>query len=415
MQRVIPIYDRDKLPVLPDDAKGFPNTSLTTLPPLSLYVHFPWCVKKCPYCDFNSHEVDKTAVSFPETLYLEALRLDLEAALPLIWGRKVYTVFIGGGTPSLLSAQGLDRLLSDIRALVPLDSSAEITMEANPGTFEAKKFESYALSGVNRLSMGIQSFHDHHLKALGRIHSAYEAYSAIDLAQKYIEHCNIDLMYALPNQTLDEAAYDIKKALATGVSHISYYHLTIEPNTWFSLYPPCLPDEDVSAHMQDCVADLMRQESFNHYEVSAYAKKGREARHNLNYWQFGDYIGIGAGAHSKLSFPQKIVREMRYKSPRAYLKGATNRQFIQEAVEISPHDRVFEFMLNALRLTEGFSSMLFEERTGLNIAVLAPLFLEAEKKGLLSWEGKNACPTDLGKRFLNDLQQMFLISDTFPL
>ncbi|MDP5008590.1 MAG: radical SAM family heme chaperone HemW, partial [Glaciimonas sp.] len=275
--------------------------SLSSLPPLSLYIHFPWCVKKCPYCDFNSHQVndEQGSVGFPEEEYIAALRADLENALPLIWGRKIMSIFIGGGTPSLMSAAGLDKLMSDIRALLPLDGAAEITMEANPGTFEVEKFKSYRQSGINRLSIGIQSFNGRHLQALGRIHDDGEARRAVDIAQKTFDNFNLDLMYALPSQTLAEARLDVVTAIACAPPHLSLYHLTLEPNTYFAKYPPAVPDDDASAEMQDMIAELTKAAGYAHYEVSAYAQADRQARHNLNYWQFGDYLGIGAGASSR--------------------------------------------------------------------------------------------------------------------
>ncbi|MBV8634062.1 MAG: oxygen-independent coproporphyrinogen III oxidase-like protein, partial [Burkholderiaceae bacterium] len=304
--------------------------TLTSLPPLSLYVHIPWCVRKCPYCDFNSHEAKD---GFPETEYLDALRTDLEHALPLIWGRKIYTIFIGGGTPSLLSAAGLDRLLSDIRTLLPLDGRAEITMEANPGTFEAEKFKSYRASGVNRLSIGIQSFNARHLQALGRIHDGDEARRAVDIAHANFDNFNLDLMYALPEQTPAEARLDVATAIAMAPPHLSLYHLTLEPNTYFAKYPPQVPDDDTSAEMQDMIEAVTREASYGHYEVSAYAKPGHQARHNLNYWQFGDYLGIGAGAHSKISFPHRVIRQARYKQPKAYMEAIATGNTIQEERE----------------------------------------------------------------------------------
>jgi oxygen-independent coproporphyrinogen-3 oxidase len=379
--------------------------NLTTLPPLSLYIHFPWCIKKCPYCDFNSHEVKQ---NFPEQDYLAALRLDLEHALPNIWGRKIYTVFIGGGTPSLLSAQGLEQLLSDVRALLPLDGAAEITMEANPGTFEAEKFRSYRASGVNRLSIGIQSFHGRHLQALGRIHNDHEAHRAIEIAQNYFDNFNLDLMYALPNQTLEEARLDVQTAIATGAPHLSLYHLTLEPNTFFAKYPPALPDSDLSATMQDALTARMRDAGYENYEVSAYAKSQHQARHNLNYWQFGDYLGIGAGAHSKISFPTRVIREMRFKNPKAYMNAVLKGREIQEAAEITRSDVGFEFMLNALRLTQGAPVNLFAERTGLSLTAIEQSLQSAEKKGLLYRDHQMIAATELGRRFLNDLQQEFL-------
>lgn len=378
---------------------------LQALPPLSLYVHFPWCVRKCPYCDFNSHEVRG---GFPEDDYLAAMRADLESALPLIWGRKIYTVFIGGGTPSLMSAAGLDRLLSDIRTLLPLDGAAEITMEANPGTFEADKFRSYRASGINRLSIGIQSFNACHLQALGRIHDADEAHKAVDIAHAQFDNFNLDLMYALPSQTLEEARQDIAAAIAFAPPHLSLYHLTLEPNTYFAKHPPKVPDDDTSAEMQDMISELTASAGYRHYEVSAYAQPGRQARHNLNYWQFGDYLGIGAGAHSKISFPHRVVRQMRYKQPKAYMEQVKAGRAIQEEFEVGREGIGFEFMLNALRLTEGFEVNLFHERTGLTLNAIEKQLNAAEAKGLLYRDHRIIRPTDLGRRFLNDLQEMFL-------
>jgi oxygen-independent coproporphyrinogen-3 oxidase len=378
---------------------------LTALPPLSLYVHFPWCVRKCPYCDFNSHEVRG---GFPEEEYLAAMRRDLEMALPLIWGRKIYTIFIGGGTPSLMSAAGLDRLMSDIRTLLPLDGAIEVTMEANPGTFEADKFRSYRASGINRLSIGIQSFNARHLEALGRIHDANEARKAVDIAHANFDNFNLDLMFALPSQTLAEAYEDVSTAIAFAPPHLSLYHLTLEPNTYFAKHPPVVPDDDSSAEMQDMLFAQTAAAGYQHYEVSAYAQPGRQARHNLNYWQFGDYLGIGAGAHSKISFPHRIVRQMRYKQPRAYLEQVNAGQPIQEEFELARDDLGFEFMLNALRLNEGFEVNLFGERTGLTLNAIEKQLNLAETKGLLYRDHRVIRPTELGRRFLNDLQQIFL-------
>jgi oxygen-independent coproporphyrinogen-3 oxidase len=379
--------------------------NLAALPPLSLYVHFPWCVRKCPYCDFNSHQVSG---DFPEDAYLDAVRADLESALPLIWGRKVYTIFIGGGTPSLMSARGLDRLMSDIRALLPLDGAAEITMEANPGTFEADKFRSYRASGINRLSIGIQSFNPQHLQALGRIHDGEQARRAIDIAQASFDNFNLDLMYALPSQTLAEAEADLSTALAFAPPHLSLYHLTMEPNTEFAKYPPALPDDDASAEMQDMIAARTAAAGYSHYEVSAYARPGRRARHNLNYWEFGDYLGVGAGAHSKLSFPHRVVRQARFKMPRTYMEHAIAGNAVHEEVEVGRDELGFEFMLNALRLTEGFAPALFAERTGLTLNAISASLDAAEAKGLLYRDHKLIRPTALGLQFLNDLQAMFL-------
>lgn len=381
------------------------SLNLSILPPLSLYIHFPWCVRKCPYCDFNSHEV-KT--SFDEDLYLSALRADLEAALPLVWGRKIYTIFIGGGTPSLMSAAGLDRLLSDVRTLLPIDGNAEITMEANPGTFETEKFRSYHDSGVNRLSIGIQSFNSQHLQALGRIHDGDEALRAIEIAQKYFDNINLDLMFALPGQTLEQAKRDVDTAIQLAPQHLSLYHLTLEPNTYFAKYPPTVPDDDLSAEMQDEIQLRMLQAEYVNYEVSAYAKRSREARHNLNYWNFGDYLGIGAGAHSKLSFPHRIVRQARYKQPKTYMEESLRGAAVQESKEIPRNEIGFEFMLNVLRLNQGFDVGLFNNRTGLLLSSLEAELLKAENMGLIERDHKNIRPTLLGRRFLNDLQQLFL-------
>jgi len=378
---------------------------LTALPPLSLYVHFPWCVRKCPYCDFNSHEVKD---GFPEQAYLDALRTDLELALPLIWGRRIHTIFIGGGTPSLLSAAGLDRLMSDVRTLLPFDGDIEITMEANPGTFEADKFRAYRASGINRLSIGIQSFNAAHLQALGRIHDGRQALKAVEIAHANFDNFNLDLMYALPQQTLAQARADIETAIGLAPPHLSLYHLTLEPNTLFAKYPPAVPDDDASADMQDMIAQLTTTAGYGNYEVSAYAQPGRRARHNLNYWQFGDYLGIGAGAHSKLSFPHRIVRQMRYKHPQTYLAQAVVGAPIQEEAEIERDALGFEFMLNTLRLVDGFPPNLFAERTGMSMNRIEQQLNLAEHKGMLYRDHAVIRPTPLGRRFLNDLQEIFL-------
>jgi oxygen-independent coproporphyrinogen-3 oxidase len=382
-------------------------------PPLSLYVHIPWCVRKCPYCDFNSHAAPGTvggqdSHDIPEDAYLDALRADLEQSLPLVWGRPVHTVFIGGGTPSLLSAAGMDRLLSDIRALLPLDADAEITMEANPGTFEAERFASYRASGINRLSIGIQSFSDRHLQALGRIHGEREARAAIDIAQASFDNVNLDLMYALPGQTVEECVRDLEAALAYGTTHLSMYHLTLEPNTLFAKYPPALPDEDIAYEMQDIIEARTGEAGFRHYETSAYGKPHREARHNLNYWRFGDYLGIGAGAHGKLSFPHRVLRQMRHKHPATYMREAMAGNAVQESRDVSADELPFEFMLNALRLTDGVPASSFHDYTGLPLHTISKTLAEAEKKGLLEADLATIRPTELGRRFLNDLQEMFL-------
>ncbi|SFV02490.1 radical SAM family heme chaperone HemW [Pseudoduganella namucuonensis] len=379
--------------------------NLAALPPLSLYIHWPWCVRKCPYCDFNSHEAKGEV---PEQAYLDALRADLEMALPLIWGRRIQTIFIGGGTPSLMSAAALDRLMSDVRTLLPMDTDIEITMEANPGTFEAEKFKSYRASGINRLSIGIQSFNEAHLKALGRIHDGGEARRAVEIALANFDNFNLDLMYALPSQTLEEARTDIETAMSFKPPHLSLYHLTMEPNTVFAKYPPALPDDDASADMQDMIAEMTAAHGYGQYEVSAYARPGHRARHNLNYWTFGDYIGIGAGAHSKISFPHRVLRQARYKQPKSYMEQVKAGNPVQEEYEIGRDDMGFEFMLNALRLHEGFAPNLFAERTGLTINAIEKGLDEAEAKGLLYRDHMLIKPTELGQRFLNDLQQIFL-------
>jgi putative oxygen-independent coproporphyrinogen III oxidase len=403
-----PITDKPVLQARADTALQYlqPGVlNLAALPPLSLYIHFPWCVRKCPYCDFNSHEARG---EIPEQEYLDAVRLDLEQSLPLIWGRKIYTIFIGGGTPSLMSAAGLDRLLSDVRTLLPLDANAEITMEANPGTFESEKFKSFRASGVNRLSIGIQSFNANHLKALGRIHDDGEARRAVEIAQENFDNFNLDLMYALPQQTLAEARRDLETAMSFKPPHLSLYHLTMEPNTLFAKFPPSLPDDDLSADMQDMIASETQVAGYEQYEVSAYAQPGHKSRHNLNYWEFGDYLGIGAGAHSKISFPHRVLRQARFKQPRAFMDAAKAGNPVQEEGEIGRADMGFEFMLNTLRLHAGFDPNLFQERTGMGIGAIDKMLNEAEAKGLLYRDHKLIRPTQLGQRFLNDLQQMFL-------
>ena len=378
---------------------------LKVLLPLSLYIHIPWCVRKCPYCDFNSHEVRGTA---PEADYIAALVADLEAALPLIWGRKIYTVFFGGGTPSVFSAAGIGQIIDAVRARLPLSVDAEITLEANPGTFEAEKFRAFRAAGVNRLSIGIQSFNPAHLKALGRIHNDGEARRAIDIAREHFENFNLDLMYGLPGQTVDEARTDIAAALAVAPPHLSVYHMTLEPNTYFHRYPPVLPDDDVTAEMQKNAEGALAAAGYRHYETSAFAQPGKQSRHNMNYWTFGDYLGIGAGAHSKISFPQRILRQARYKQPKQYMESAASGNAVQESHDIAGDEVGFEFMMNALRLNGGFPLVLFEERAGMPLtSVLKQLDL-AEGKGLITRDHQRVEPTPLGRRFLNDLLQIFL-------
>jgi putative oxygen-independent coproporphyrinogen III oxidase len=390
------------------DIDGYlrPGTlTLRTLPPLALYVHFPWCVRKCPYCDFNSHEA---TAPIPEADYLAALRADIESALPLIWGRRISSVFIGGGTPSLLSEAGVDRLLSDVRALLPVDADCEITLEANPGTFEAQRFAAYRQSGVNRLSIGIQSFASDKLEALGRIHDRRAALDAIEIARGLFDNFNLDLMVALPGQTLGEARADVEQALTFEPPHLSLYQLTLEPNTVFAKYPPQLPDEDLAGAMHDWIGERLDAAGYRHYEVSAWARPGRECRHNLNYWTFGDYLGIGAGAHSKLSFPHRVIRQVRFKQPASYLQAAAAGSFIAASTEVSREELPFEFMLNALRLTAGVRSDLFFERTGMPLSSVEAALDEAERRGLLERDHVALRATSLGRRFLNDLQALFL-------
>lgn len=384
------------------------RAQLAAPPPLALYVHFPWCVKKCPYCDFNSHTARSADGSLPQQAWLDAVIADLEAALPQVWGRRVHSIFIGGGTPSLMTAAILDDLLTALRMRLPLDPMAEITLEANPGTVEAGRFRDFRAAGVNRLSIGVQSFDDAMLARLGRIHDSREARRAIDIAHQHFERINLDLMYALPEQTLPGALADLDTALATGVSHLSCYHLTLEPNTPFAHSPPALPDDDLSADMQDAIEALLAAAGFRHYETSAFAHPGQECRHNLNYWAFGDYLGLGPGAHGKLSSHQGIVREMRHKHPGRYLEGAARGDFIQERREVGSDELPFEFMMNALRLTDGVPHTLFAERTGLPLATIEPELIHARDRGLLDTANGILKPTEHGRRFLNDLLQGFL-------
>ena len=383
-------------------------SGLQTPPPLSLYIHWPWCVKKCPYCDFNSHEAKG---EIPEAEYINALIADLESALPQIWGRRVGTIFIGGGTPSLISGAGMDLLLTGIRSRIALIPEAEITMEANPGTVEVAKFAAFRDAGVNRVSLGIQSFDEAKLKALGRIHDGAEARRAIEIALRHFDNVNIDLMYALPEQTLEQAQDDMRTAISFGTPHLSAYHLTMEPNTAFYHNPPAVPDEDASADMQDMVEAELAAAGFLHYETSAFAKPGHQCRHNMNYWGFGDYLGIGAGAHGKLSNHAEIVREMRHKHPRAYLDGAAKGEFVQERHTVTAADLPGEFMMNALRLTGGFPSALFSERTGLSLSRLQSELLTAQREDLLEVTTDHIRPTLRGQRYLNRLLQTFLASD----
>jgi len=378
---------------------------LRALPPLALYVHIPWCVRKCPYCDFNSHE---RAGPLPENEYVARLMLDLEGLLPQVWGRRLVSVFIGGGTPSLFSPEAIDTLLSGVRARMTLEPGAEITLEANPGTVEAARFRGFRQAGVNRISIGVQSFDERMLAALGRIHGPDEARRAVDAALASFDNVNLDLMYGLPGQTAAMARADIQEAARSGAAHISAYQLTLEPNTVFWNRPPPLPEHDMCADMQLVAEEILDRCGYDHYETSAFARAGRRCQHNLNYWEFGDYLGIGAGAHGKISFPDRITRHERAKQPAAYLQGNA----VVEHRAIPPQELPFEFMLNALRLVEGFPAVLFEERTGLPLAILEKKLQTAEGAGLLERDWKRVRPTARGQRFLNELLALFLSGET---
>ncbi len=380
---------------------------LSSLPPLSLYVHIPWCLRKCPYCDFNSH-AHQGGEALPEQRYLDALCADLEAALPLVWGRQVHSVFIGGGTPSLFAPASIDRLLADIRARLPLAAGCEVTLEANPGTFEKDRFRAVRAAGVTRLSIGVQSFNDPHLQALGRVHDRAQAIAAVEEAQQAFETFNLDLMYALPGQTLAELDADLRTALALAPPHLSVYHLTIEPNTWFAKHPPTVPPDDEAYAMLDHITEHTAQAGLERYEVSAYARSSHQCQHNTNYWEFGDYLGIGAGAHSKLSFAHRIVRQVRFRDPQRYMDQALAGQALAQDNEVRRGDLPFEFMLNALRLRSGFALQDFVERTGLALTAIEAPLQEAERKGLILRDLGRVQPTPRGFDFLSDLQELFL-------
>ena len=375
------------------------------LPPLALYVHIPWCLKKCPYCDFNSHE---RRGEIPQARYVDALLADLELALPSIWGRRVHTVFFGGGTPSLFAPEAIDRILAGVRSRVPLAPDAEITLEANPGTFERARFAGFRAAGINRLSVGVQSFEPKFLNALGRVHDADEARAAAAAAIEIFGNVNLDLMYALPGQTPADAQSDLAQALRFSPPHLSFYHLTIEPNTLFHRYPPSLPDDETAADIEDAIAATLGAAGYLHYETSAYARPGHECRHNLNYWRFGDYLGIGAGAHSKLSFPERVVRQVRHKQPQQYMEEVERGSPLAEDRTVERGEIGFEFMLNALRLTDGVPVALFAERTGFALTLVQKGLDEAERRGLIERDHQRMRPTPLGQRFLNDLQAIFL-------
>jgi putative oxygen-independent coproporphyrinogen III oxidase len=379
---------------------------LAALPPLSLYIHLPWCLKKCPYCDFNSHEMQGSQL--PEQRYLDALRADLEAALPLIWGRQVHSIFIGGGTPSLFTPDGIGRLLSDVRARLNLVPECEITLEANPGTFEKDRFRAFRAAGVTRLSVGVQSFDDAKLRALGRVHDSRQAVAAVEEAAASFETFNLDLMYALPGQTLEQLEADVTQALALMPPHLSIYHLTIEPNTVFAKFPPVTPPDDLAYAMLDRITEMTAAVGLERYEVSGYAKPGHRCWHNFNYWTFGDYLGIGAGAHSKLSFAHRVVRQVRNREPKLYMDNALAGNAIAQDEEVARADLPFEFVLNALRLKDGFALQDFIDRTGLPLSAIERPLKEAEGKGLVERDLVRVKPTVRGFDFLSDLQGLFL-------
>jgi oxygen-independent coproporphyrinogen-3 oxidase len=379
---------------------------LAALPPLALYVHLPWCLHKCPYCDFNSHEMQDSAL--PEVRYLDALRADLEAALPLVWGREVHSIFLGGGTPSLFSPEGIDRLLSDLRARLPLVPDIEVTLEANPGTFEKDRFKAFRAAGVTRLSVGVQSFDDAHLRALGRVHDRAQAIAAVEEAAASFDTFNLDLMYALPGQTLAQLEQDVAQALALAPPHLSIYHLTIEPNTYFAKFPPVTPPEDLAYAMLDRITEMTAATGLERYEVSAYARPGHRCWHNFNYWSFGDYLGLGAGAHSKISFPHRVVRQVRRREPRLYMDHALAGDAIAQDEEVARADLPFEFMLNALRLKDGFALPDFGARTGLPLSAIEQPLQAAQARGLIERDFARVKPTERGFDFLSDLQALFL-------
>jgi len=379
-------------------------------PPLALYVHLPWCLAKCPYCDFNSHAVpDAASGGLPEARYIDALIADLEAALPQVWGRPVHSIFIGGGTPSLFSADAINRLLAAIRARLPLLPGCEITLEANPGSFERDRFKAFRAAGITRLSVGVQSFDDAMLAKLGRVHDGAQARAALTEAASAFETFNLDLMYALPGQTLAQLHTDLDTALSFAPPHLSVYHLTVEPNTRFALKPPPgLPDDDLASDMLDAIVARTGAAGLQRYEVSAFARTGHRCRHNLNYWQFGDYLGLGAGAHGKLSYPHRVIRQVRWRDPKTYTEQALAGQAMSNDDEVPRADLPFEFMLNALRLREGFALTDFTQRTGLAVTAIAAALEKGEAMGLLERDFSRVWPSARGFDFLSDLQALFL-------
>lgn len=380
---------------------------LTALPPLSLYIHVPWCVKKCPYCDFNSHEL-MTDSSDWESQYIQALLKDLENTLPQVWGRRLVSIFIGGGTPSILSSESIDVLLSGVRARMPCVADMEVTMEANPGTLDNAKLAGFRDAGVNRLSLGVQSFNDELLRKIGRVHDGQQAIQALTTAYKLFDKVNLDIMFALPEQTMQQLQQDVQTALSFNPTHLSYYHLTLEPNTYFHRYPPKLPDDELALDMQEYIEQSLEATGMKHYEVSAFAKAGHESIHNTNYWQFGDYVGIGAGAHGKISSHNSIIRQSKFKHPQMYLNQMNQSHALESELSVQREDLPFEFMLNALRLRDGVKVSHFQAATGLTIADLEPILSTAQSKGLMVKQHDLLKVTDLGWRFMSDVQALFL-------
>ncbi|WP_374683287.1 radical SAM family heme chaperone HemW [Accumulibacter sp.] len=408
-RRIIPL-----VPARNAAATGQRQIDFRKPPPLALYVHVPWCVRKCPYCDFNSHAVaaqkgDRRVPAIPEDDYVTALIADLESALPTVWGRRVDSIFLGGGTPSLLSGEAVDRLLTALRSRLPLLPNGEITLEANPDSVEAGKFAAFRAAGVNRLSIGIQSFNPRHLEALGRAHDDRQARQAIEIAARHFDNFNIDLIYGLPGQTLSEALADLDAALAFAPPHLSCYQLTIEANTAFAAQPPTLPAADTCADMQDAIEARLAAAGYAHYETSAFARSGRQCQHNLNYWHFGDYLGIGAGAHGKLTLHDRVLRQMRWKRPEQYLAKVAAGTPIQQEFAVAAADLPFEFMINALRLIQGFDEQLFELRTSLPLLSIENELRQAEREGLIERQPQRIAPSDRGRRFLNQLLERFLV------
>ena len=386
--------------------------ALPALPPLSLYIHLPWCLKKCPYCDFNSHEQRGLAEGgVPEQRYIDALMADLEASLPLIWGRTVHSVFIGGGTPSLFSPESIDQLISGLRARLRMEPDCEITMEANPGTFEKERFKAYRHAGITRLSIGVQSFDDRFLKALGRVHDGAQARAAVQEAAESFETFNLDIMYALPGQTEADLIKDLETALSFKPPHISIYHLTIEPNTYFAKFPPVVPEEDTAYDMLDRITAMTGAAGMQRYEISAYARDGHQCFHNTNYWQFGDYLGIGAGARGKLSSAHRIVRQVKIRDPQGYMAAALAGRALASDEDVRRKDLPFEYMLNALRLRGGFAVQDYLDRTGLPVSTIQSALDAAQRKGLVTLQGGHVQPTERGFDFLSDLQELFLADE----